>query len=47
MWYCIVKDKRLKYMTNEINDVNRFLLQNGYGIKNIRDGRGAYIIEVF
>lgn len=47
MWYYIVKDNCLKYMTNEINDANRFLLQNGYGIKNIREERGVYILEVF
>lgn len=47
MWCYIVKDKCLKCMTNKINDANRFLLQSGYGIKNIREGRGAYIIEVF
>lgn len=47
MWYYIVKGDYLKYMTNEINDANRFLLRNGYSIKNIRDERGVYILEVF
>lgn len=34
-------------MTNEISDANRFLLRNGYSIKNIREERGVYIVEVF
>lgn len=47
MWYYITKDDYLKYMTNEVGDVNRYLLHNGYSVKNIREERGVYIIEVF
>lgn len=31
----------------EVGDVNRYLLRNGYSVKNIREYKGAYIIEVF
>lgn len=47
MWYYIVKDNCLKYMTNEVGDVNRYLLRNWYSVKNIREDKGVYIIEVF
>ena len=47
MWYYITKDDYLKYMTNEVGDVNRYLLRNGYSVKNISEYKGAYIIEVF
>lgn len=47
MWYYIVKGDYLKYMTNDISDANRCMLKRGYSIKNIREEKGVYIIEVF
>lgn len=47
MWYYIVKGDYLKYMTNDKSDANRYMLKHGYSIKNIREERGVYIIEVF
>lgn len=47
MWYYIVKNDYIEYMTNEINDANMFLLRNNYSVKNIREERGVYIVEVF
>lgn len=47
MWYYIVKGDYLKHMTPDISDTNRYMLKNGYSVKNIREERGVYIIEVF
>ena len=47
MWYYVVKDDYLKYMSNDISDINHFRLRNGYSVKNIREDKGVYIVEVF